>query len=181
MRALDRALQRWRIAEAAAFLRPGDAVLDVGSADGALWRQVKVLGRYVGVDPEASPGQLGPGATLRRGVYPAAVESDERFDAVVMLACLEHIPPGEIDALLTAFRQHLREGAFVIVTVPEAAVDRILDVLKACRLVDGMALEEHHGFEASSTQALFEAAGFRLHTHRTFQLGLNNLYVFRKG
>jgi hypothetical protein len=67
-----------------------------------------------------------------------------------------------------------------VVTVPHAAVDRILDVLIALRLVDGMAHEEHHGFEAASTPALFEAAGFTLTLCHRFQLGLNSLYVFAK-
>jgi hypothetical protein len=59
-------------------------------------------------------------------------------------------------------------------------VDRVLDVLIRLRVLDGMHEEEHHGFEASLTPGFFTAAGFELEKARRFQLGLNNLFVFRK-
>lgn len=71
-------------------------------------------------------------------------------------------------------------GGRIIATVPEPAVDRIVDVLLRLGLADGMALHEHHGFSPSETRAIFEPAGFRLLAHRRFQLGLNNLFVFER-
>jgi hypothetical protein len=44
-----------------------------------------------------------------------------------------------------------------------------------------MSLEQHHGFEASSTRSLFERQGLKLVLHQRFQLGLNNLFVFKRG
>jgi hypothetical protein len=71
----------------------------------------------------------------------------------------------------------------LIITVPDARVDRILDVLSALRLIsdDDMKAHEHHGFDARATRALLEPAGFRLVRHEAFQFGLNNLFVFEKG
>ncbi len=43
-----------------------------------------------------------------------------------------------------------------------------------------MALEEHHGFDPGKVIPLFESVGFRLAVHKTFQLGLNNVFVFTK-
>ena len=47
---LDRALQQWSIRKAATYLKTGDPVLDVGCADGTLFRQIHGLGESVGMD-----------------------------------------------------------------------------------------------------------------------------------
>jgi hypothetical protein len=44
-----------------------------------------------------------------------------------------------------------------------------------------MSTEEHHGFDVGQTVPIFERAGFRLHAARSFQLGLNRLFVFERG
>ena len=97
-----------------------------------------------------------------------------------MLAVLEHVPSEEQAALARACFQCLVPAGLVALTVPSPAVDRILGALRCMRLIDGMALEQHYGFEPDQTIALFTGAGFRLVSHRRFELGLNNLFVFQK-
>ena len=97
-----------------------------------------------------------------------------------MLAVLEHIPPAQYERLARECAAHLRPGGYLLITVPSAIVDRILDVLHWARLIDGMALEEHHGFTASQTPAIFAGKGLELVKRKRFQLGLNNLFVFRR-
>jgi len=44
-----------------------------------------------------------------------------------------------------------------------------------------MSLEEHYGFEAKETPSIFEKTGlFKLEKHQNFELGINNLFVFRR-
>ena len=50
MKHLDRILQLWRIRKAAAFIRRGDRVLDIGCAYGTLFHFVPDLGESVGVE-----------------------------------------------------------------------------------------------------------------------------------
>lgn len=180
MKPLDRLLQRWRISVAAPWVPVGARVLDVGCADGELF---DVLGDRVtggvGIDPDAPATQRREGVRLVRGMFPADAP-DERFDAITMLAIIEHLPASSHAAVGAAAARLLGEGGRLIATVPEPAVDRIVAILQRLRLAEGMALEEHHGFSAAQTRAIFEPAGFRLVKHRRFQLGLNNLFVFER-
>ena len=50
-------------------------------------------------------------------------------------------------------------------------------MLSALRLVDGIAVHEHYGFQAEKTPDIFPAPEFRLARWQRFQFGLNNLFV----
>src|SRR5438309_1820262 len=80
------------------------------------------------------------------------------FDAVVMLATLEHIRDKE--PLTRECWRLLRPDGRLIITVPSPAVDVILAALISCRLANGMALEEHHGFTPQEVLPLFGNHGF---------------------
>ena len=43
-----------------------------------------------------------------------------------------------------------------------------------------MSLEEHHGYDVRETTTVFPPPEFQLVKHQCFQLGLNNLFVFRR-
>jgi 2-polyprenyl-3-methyl-5-hydroxy-6-metoxy-1,4-benzoquinol methylase len=180
MTGLDRLVQRWRIRVAAHFLRPGDRVLDIGTADGALFRMVPGLAESVGVDPDLRKDMLPqlPNVSFYAGLFPQVLPRPIKFDAITMLAVLEHIPPGAQSQLAKDCAEHLRPGGKLIITVPSPTVDRILAVGKAFHLIDGMSLEQHYGFEVSKTPLIFLPHDLRLLLRKRFQLGLNNLFVF---
>jgi SAM-dependent methyltransferase len=132
----------------------------------------------VGLDPLARP-ETGPCFRILAELFLEPMRfGDESFDAVVLLATLEHVRDKE--PLARECRRLLRPGGRVIVTVPAPVVDRIVAWLCRLRLADGMSLEEHHGFEPADTPAIFTRHGFDLEHRGWFQLGLNRLYVFRK-
>lgn len=97
-----------------------------------------------------------------------------------MLAVLEHVPPEDQARLPAACFEILRPGGRIILTVPSSMVDRILKLLGALRLIDGMSMDEHYGFGAEVTVEIFRPPFFRLSHRRRFQLGLNNLFVFER-
>jgi len=55
-----------------------------------------------------------------------------------------------------------------------------LALLTRLRLIHGMSLEQHYGYEVAQTPATFGAAGLTLESWSRFQIGLNHLFVFRK-
>jgi 2-polyprenyl-3-methyl-5-hydroxy-6-metoxy-1,4-benzoquinol methylase len=178
---LDRLLQRWRIAKAGRHIPPDSRVLDVGCHDGALFRQLGGRVRDgVGIDAELEkPVEFGR-FRLLPGHFPEDLPANGPFDAITLLAVLEHVLPDRQAALAEACARNLRPGGLLVVTTPAPLVDRILDALAALRLIDGMSLEQHYGFEPGDTPGIFAGHGFELVTDRRFQLGLNRLFVFRR-
>ena len=114
------------------------------------------------------------------GSFPKEVEGEAPFDVITLLAVLEHIPEAHQSRFAEQIAGHLAKGGHLVITVPSPRVDAILDRMRALKLIDGMALEQHYGFHADSTPDLFRAAGLQLTTWKRFQLGLNNLFVFEK-
>ena len=181
MNCVDRLLQRWRIGQVVPWIRDGARVLDVGCFDATLFAELGPrIALGIGLDPLLTEPVSGERFRLVPGHFPDARVVEGPFDVITMLAVLEHVPLAALERWTQACAELLAPGGLVIVTVPAPAVDHILHVLMRLRVLDGMSVEEHHGFEPELTPEVFDRAGFTL-THRArFQLGLNNLFVFAK-
>ena len=177
---LDRLLQQWRMRVALRELPPGARVLDIGTHDGALFRLTGAGG--VGIDPNVPEAAAPPGVTLVQGMFPADLPTlpDGSFDAVTALAVVEHVPDDELAAWAAALGRLMAPSGKLIITVPSPAVDTILHVLMRLHLVAGMEAHQHHGFQPSDLDTVFAAPLWQRTKHRTFQLGLNHLYVFER-
>jgi SAM-dependent methyltransferase len=181
MKALDRLLQRWRIRKAAPYVDESARVLDVGCADGALFRLFGERVREgVGIDADLPSRITLTNAELLPGVFPEALPSRAPFDVITMMAVLEHVPRERQSVVAQGCYENLKPGGFLVITTPSPLVDHLLDFLKFVRLIDGMSLEEHYGFEPEQTPGIFTSHGFQMVLARKFQLGLNNLFVFRR-
>lgn len=181
LRPLDRLLRTWRIRKVKPYLASGCSVLDIGCHDGALFRAYSDrISRGVGLDPllERS-GSLGRFRFVS-GTFPSPLVDDERFDVITLLAVLEHVEPSELPSWQQACERLLSPGGYVVATVPSPRVDAVLDVLTRFRLIAGMSIDEHHGFDVSAVPSLFPSPAFELTVHRRFEFGMNNLYVFKK-
>lgn len=179
MRCIDRVLQKWRARMARPWIAEGAQVLDIGCHQGEFLKSLgERIGPSVGLDPLAKPEQA-PRYRLQPGLFQPPMDyADGSFDAVVMLATLEHIRDKE--PLARECWRLLRPGGRVIITVPSGFVDVIVHLLCKVRLADGMSLDEHHGYDPRTTPDVFGRHGFTLERRRRFQLGLNHLFVLRK-
>ncbi len=183
MTRLDRFIQNWRMRRAAAYIPAGARVIDVGAYHGEFFTYLgDRLTEGFGVEPLLTEKTVSPRHTIYPGYFPAVQPAPAAgyWDAVTMLAVLEHIPPAQQILIAEASARLLRPGGRVIITVPSPAVDAILATLRFFRLINGMSLEQHYGFNPSDTLRVFAAPHFRLYRRETFQLGLNHLFVFEK-
>jgi SAM-dependent methyltransferase len=180
MRWADTYLQKARIGKTLPYLRHGDRVLDIGSSQGELFDAFGMQDpTSIGLDPEATARKTAS-YELQRGYFPAAALQLGTFDAVVMLAVLEHAPAPDLTLWARTICDLLNPGGRFVATVPSALVDPILDVAMKLRLIDGMETEQHYGFDPKQTESLMTGAGLSLVAKKAFQLGLNNLYVFER-
>jgi SAM-dependent methyltransferase len=180
MKWADVYLQKARIGKTLPYLRNGDRVLDIGSSQGELFDAFRMQDpTSVGLDPEAAARKT-TSYELKQGYFPSAALGLGTFDAVVMLAVLEHAPASDLTLWASTVCGLLNPGGRFVVTVPSALVDPILDVAMKLRLIDGMETEQHYGFDPKKTESLMVGAGLSLLAKKTFQLGLNNLYVFER-
>jgi ubiquinone/menaquinone biosynthesis C-methylase UbiE len=181
VKTLDRILQLWRIAKTRPYISKSARVLDVGCADGALFRQLKSnIGEVVGIDPDLDRSMEMNQCKLISGCFPQDLLEDGPFDAITMLAVLEHIPSEQQPRWATECMRLLRPGGYLVITTPSPFVDSILTVLKFLRLIDGMSLEQHYGFDPHCVPSVFSVGNMELVKAKKFQLGFNNLFVFQK-
>lgn len=181
MKPLDRLLAAWRGAKARRYIGRGVRLLDVGCGNGRFLKRLSsVLSEGIGIDPDVNPADACAGIRLIRGSFPEACPDNlGPFDVITMLAFLEHLPTSLHARLAERCAALLRPGGLLILTVPEPAVDRIAHVLQRIPwLYDGTHTEQHYGFQPSQTPAIFSV--LELVMAGKFQLGLNNLFVFRR-
>jgi cyclopropane fatty-acyl-phospholipid synthase-like methyltransferase len=182
MKALDRELQRQRIAKALPFIEHGSSVLDIGCSNGAFFAAAGArVAKGVGIDLQEPDSWVEGPYDLRVGQFPEVLDTGLTFDAVVALAVVEHVPREGLEAWAAAIPDLLVSGGRLIITTPSPRVDEILHMLIKLRVIDGMEAHEHYGFDPRSVPEIFGTGALRLEKRSRFQLGLNHLFVFRKG
>src|SRR2546428_5910329 len=127
---IDRALQRWRIAKAAPYIPQGARVLDVGCADGALFRVLadRIAGG-VGIDPALATESQDGRVRLVRGAFPDDLHVGGQFDAITMLAVFEHLADAAQRNAAAPSATMLRRRGGHVLTVPEQPDDCIADLV----------------------------------------------------
>lgn len=183
---LESFLARKRREKALALMGPNaqvDSLLDIGCGTyPALLASIKATDR-VGID------QTIDDVTLRQfeGLGVQLIQQDitrdpvlkldaERFDAVTMLAVVEHIPIDAAASLILEVQRLLKPGGFFILTTPAAWTDSILRTLACLGLVSREEIDEHQSlFTRDSLFGLLAGDAFQPNNIRvgTFELGMN--------
>jgi 2-polyprenyl-3-methyl-5-hydroxy-6-metoxy-1,4-benzoquinol methylase len=160
-----------------------NSAFDIGCDDGYLLNRLDTgVMRRDGCDPRLNNTSVSPKSRLLKGCFPGVVEAGQyqgAYDAIFALAVFEHFTEKDLIESSHRIAEMLSDRGRLIVTVPHPFVDTILDALKFLKLIDGQALEEHHGFDPQSLVVVLSET-LRLQSKKTFQFGLNNLFVFEK-
>lgn len=179
MKPLDRFLQHWRILKAGPYIPNGSRVLDIGCADGILYRRYQSrIASYVGIDPILTSSVVSDNYRLIAGKYPEDLPELEPFNVIIMLAFIEHLPSELQKQVAEAIFHQLEPKGTLVITTPSPRVDLVLKILKDTRIIDGMSLEDHYHFDIYQVPQIFEK--LELVEHKRFQLGLNHLFIFQK-
>jgi len=181
---LEPLLRKWRLGKILPFIRqfPQCRLLDIGCGWNACFlREVEpYIACGIGVDEKAPQLPAGKISTQRLRIDKKLPFKDCSFDAVTMLAVLEHL--AEPEAILQEIRRVLKPGVHFCGTVPSHWAKPVLEFL-AFRLgiVNPKEIADHKRyFNRSDLQRLFAQAGLEPIRHQYFQAGMNNFFVARK-
>ena len=179
MKYIDYFFQKWRFKMVSSYIKKYDKILDIGCNQGEFFEYYKDI-QGIGLDPNLNAKITKDRYCLLPGTLSENRDIDTNFDNVVILAVFEHLSEKQRTSLAKDIYTIMKPGGLVLLTVPHPCVDIILWVLLKLKLIDGMSLDEHCGFSPKNVTTYFEGPLFKKVSHHTFQLGLNNLFVYSK-
>lgn len=123
---------------------------------------------------EKRPANLPPNSGIHVAVFDIEREwhlpfQENVFDAVTMLAVLEHLRPNALTKLLDEIHRILRPGGLLVITTPPSWTDPILALFAKLHLVSSEEIEEHQQTYTHTTiRSIFGGSRFG---NNTLQLG----------
>lgn len=176
---LTRFLTRQRLNAVLPYIH-GD-ILDLGCGDAEIVEYLPEGTTYTGVDSHPLVikwlGEQRPGITcLCADAGSAEFQLKRRFDTVLMMAILEHLPaPGQA---FSNAANHLRPTGNLVITTPSSSGLWIHAILARFGMVSRYAAAEHQrAFDQSELVALALDAGLEVAEYRRFLFGANQFLV----
>jgi ubiquinone/menaquinone biosynthesis C-methylase UbiE len=154
-------------------------VLDIGCGTNELVRSYRSQhGSAIGVDVHPWPGADLVCDTTRLP-FP-----DRRFDTVVMLACLNHVPQSKRGQVLQEARRVLKDEGHLLITMINPVVGVVVHAIRRRYDLDqlerGIGHEEAKGLWDKEVKELLAESRLRLAETIPFVFGLNRLYIVDK-
>ena len=148
---LEPILARWRTERANRLIPPAlreGRILDIGCGSFPYFLAHTAFREKFAVDQlplsaEAAVGNKIEFFELDLNREPALPFEAEYFDAVSLLAVVEHLSPDSMAALFTECRRVLRPGGMVVLTTPAAWADGLLHLMAHLNLVSAEEIHEH--------------------------------------
>ena len=167
-------------------------ILDIGCGAGGWFLETVRAAEREGLDrvcsAEARTDAPAEGGRCRLQRWDAAQGtlpfSSDWFDAVVMLAFVEHLTRRQVESLFLDTYRVLKPGGRCVLTTPAPGAERLLRWLARWGLVSHEEIEEHHDhFSLPELRELLCRAGFdeRAICQGRFECGMNLWMTAEKG
>ena len=154
---LEKFLQKYRFRKAIPFII-GDSILDFGGNKGE-------LKKYVNQE-----------YTLCNKDYD--VLKNKKFDSIVSLAVIEHIPKEQVFEIIELLKKSLDKNGRIIITTPTPRNKNFLRFLAKIKLLDKENIKEHeHYWNKEELFDLARNSSLNINYYKKFQLGLNQIIV----
>lgn len=154
---VEKILQKQRFKKILPFIK-GKSVLDFGGNKGEL--QEYISQKY----------------TLCNEDY--SVLKGKKFDTIVSLAVVEHIPLEQVFEIIKMLKEHLNKKGRIIITTPTKINKSVLEFLAKINLLDGENIKQHkHYWDKEELIDLAKKADLNINHYKKFQLGLNQIIV----
>jgi ubiquinone/menaquinone biosynthesis C-methylase UbiE len=176
---LSNFIEGWRLRRAVQRLQPGNSVLDVACNEGKLVEYLSANTSYIGIDINEraidQARQRYPTRTfLSADLTQAPPLYDKQFDAIFMLAFLEHV--ADPAKLLISVKRYLNPTGQIIITTPSPHSRGLHDFGARIGLFSRDAANEHQVFlNKNFFVQLGQTAGLRLVHFEYFMFGFNQL------
>jgi SAM-dependent methyltransferase len=113
------------------------------------------------------------------GGIPDRIDTEERFDTVLMVAFIEHVYNQK--RLFTEVLRHLQPDGRIVITTPTPRGDRIHCWGTSLSLFAQAAKDDHPIiFSKQRFRVFAKHFGLEIEAYRRFQLGCNQLVVLRR-
>ncbi len=176
---LDRILTMWRSAQARNLLysiASRNRILDIGCGSYPYFLKTIDFKEKFGLDQHAVNEV--PGVTLRVHDFEEASLpfDDNHFDAVTMLAVIEHLTELTAIKVLTEIKRVLKTNGVLVITTPSAGADQLLRLLAALRIISREEINDHKQFYTKKLlREQFVKAGWQESSIQlgSFELGYN--------
>lgn len=171
--------KRFRAAEP--YLSSG-RVLDIGCGIGLLTRYVPAE-RYLGIDLDRGSVEearrRNPGYRFLTLEEFTAHDPEERFDTIVGLAVIEHVPDPK--AWLLEMKRRLASGGRMVLTTPHPRLEWAHTVGARLGLFSRAASEEHNVLIDQKLMGRFAGdTGLRVEGFKRFLCGANQLFILHE-
>jgi len=181
---LDKLTCKYRLSATAKYIARNDTVLDFGCGVQHYllnWGKNKFRVGY-GLDYDIKDCQKENIRLLNYKFQGKLPFGDNFFDKVFLLAVLEHIKENDASMLFSEFSRVLKKDGQIIITTPTIRGKAALEFLALkLRILSFEEISDHkHYYTENEVSNLAIANGLKVVSFKTFQFGLNSLYVIGK-